>query len=140
MENQISDIKKAFDAYAQTFNLLDPEKVVPFFHLPSMLMTSDQVAVMQKPEEVLGVFQKLMESLKHKDFDESKIISMNTHQLSDNQGIISGVAKRFNSQGAEIEHFGFTYTLRKTEEDWKIIAGVIHDPESITNHGGMELT
>jgi hypothetical protein len=134
MQNQINDITIAFGAYAQAFNSLDPKQVEPFFHLPAMLMTSAEVAVMQNSIEVCKVFKTLMEDLKVKDFKESKIIgSLKVTQLSDNQGQVVGVAKRFNKADKEIEHFGFTYTMRKVEDRWKIIAGVLYEPETFSN-------
>ena len=45
-------------------------------------------------------------------------------------------ATRYRKDESVLEHFGFTYTLRKTDEsftinsveyNWKIITGVIHD-------------
>jgi 3-oxoadipate enol-lactonase len=134
MQNPINDILREFGAYAQTFNLLDPKQVEPFFQVPAMLITSEEVAVMQNSIEVCGVFEKLMNDLRTKKFKESKIIgSLKVTQLSDNQGQVVGVAKRFNESGTEIEHFGFTYTLRKVETKWKIIAGVLYEPETFSN-------
>ena len=134
MQNPINDILKEFGAYAQTFNLLEPSKVAPFFHLPAMLITSEEVAIMQNSVEVCGVFEKLMNDLRKRKFKESKIIgSLKVTQLSDNQGQVVGVAKRFDELGTEIEHFGFTYTLRKVETKWKIIAGVLYEPATLSN-------
>jgi 3-oxoadipate enol-lactonase len=134
MQNPINDILRSFGAYAQTFNLLDPKQVEPFFKVPAMLMTSSEVAVMQNSGEVCKVFKKLMNELRKKKFKESKIIgSLKVTQLSDNQGQVVGVAKRFDVEDKEIEHFGFTYTLRKVETKWKIIAGVLYEPETFSN-------
>ena len=134
MQNSINDILISFGAYAQTFNLLDPKQVEPFFEVPAILMTSEEVAVMQNSVEVCGVFEKLMKDLKTQEFKESKIIgSLKVTQLSDNQGQVVGVAKRFNKADKEIEHFGFTYTMRKVEDKWKIIAGVLYEPETFSN-------
>jgi 3-oxoadipate enol-lactonase len=134
MQNPINDILRTFGAYAQTFNLLDPKQVEPFFQVPAMLMTSEEVAVMQNSDDVCKVFEKLMNELRDKKFKESKIIgSLKVTQLSDNQGQVVGVAKRFDVEDREIEHFGFTYTLRKVETKWKIIAGVLYEPETFLN-------
>jgi 3-oxoadipate enol-lactonase len=134
MQNSINDILRTFGAYAQTFNLLEPTKVEAFFHLPAMLMTSEEVAVMQNSGDVCRVFEKLMNKLRDKKFKESKIIgSLKVTQLSDNQGQVVGVAKRFNQSDEEIEHFGFTYTMRKVEDKWKIIAGILYEPETFSN-------
>ena len=133
MQDQREDIQKTFGEYLSAFNTLKPTEVESFLHLPSMLMTSGQVVVMHKTDEVLGVFNVLMESLKLKNFAESKLIgSLQVTQLSDNQGLVIGAAKRFDKKDQEIEHFGFTYTMRKVEDKWKIIAGVLHDPETLT--------
>ena len=139
MQDQSLAILKKFGEYAQTFNLLEPNKVALFFHLPAMLMTSEQVAVMNSSEEVIGVFTVMMDELRVKKFKESKIIGdLQVTQFSDNQGQVVGVAKRFNDKEEEIEHFGFTYILRKIKEkdklkdEWTIITGVIHEPERLS--------
>jgi hypothetical protein len=119
---------ETFGAYAKAFNTLEPKEVEHFFNKPSMLMTSEEYVVMTDSKTVLGVFEKLMKSLKAKDFKESKVLSLETKQLSDNQGLVVGTAKRFDKADQEIEHFGFTYTLRKVGDEWKIIVGVLHDP------------
>ena len=132
MQDQRKDIQKTFGEYLLAFNTLKPTEVESFLHLPSMLMTSGQVVVMHKTDEVIGVFNVLMESLTLKNFSESKLIgSLQVTQLSDNQGLVVGAAKRFDKKKQEIEHFGFTYTLRKVEDKWKIIAGILHDPETL---------
>jgi hypothetical protein len=134
MEDQREAIKDRFIAYSIAFNSLEPTKVLDFFHLPAMLMTSKEVAVMEKPIEVLGVFAILMDGLKEKKFKESKIVSpLKITQLSDNQGQVVAVAKRFDLANEEIEHFGFTYTLRKVEGDWKIISGILHEPKTFSD-------
>lgn len=132
MEDQRTDIQKTFGEYLLAFNTLEPTEVESFLHLPSMLMTSGHVVVMNKTDEVLGVFNVLMENLKLKNFAESKLIgSLQVTQLSDNQGLVVGAAKRLDKKNQEIEHFGFTYTMRKVEDKWKIIAGILHEPKTI---------
>jgi hypothetical protein len=82
----------------------------------------------------LGVFAILMDDLKRKNFKESQIVgSLEVKHLSDNQGQVVGVAKRFNQSDEEIEHFGFTYTMRKVEDKWKIITGILYEPETLSN-------
>ena len=139
MQDPSLAILKKFGEYAQNFNLLESTKVAPFFHLPAILMTSEQVAVMNSSEEVIGVFTMMMDELRVKNFKESKIIgNLQVTQLSDNQGQVVGVARRFNDKEEEIEHFGFTYILRKIQDqdkvtdEWTIIAGVIHEPKLLS--------
>ena len=89
MQDQLNDMLRTFGSYSLAFNTLEPIKVEPFFHSPSMLMTSEQVVVMHKIEEILEVFKALMESLKLKNYKESKIIDeLKVTQLSDNQVLV----------------------------------------------------
>ena len=46
--------------------------------------------------------------------------------------LVGGVAKRLDKDNQEIEHFGFTYTLRKVGDELKIVGGVIHDAETLS--------
>jgi 3-oxoadipate enol-lactonase len=133
MNNQLDAIRKTFIEYADAFNLLDPTKVEPFFKTPSIMMNSELVVVLKEPKEVIGLFTVFMDKLRKEKFKESKILSLQVSQLSDNQGLVVGVAKRFNQADEEMEHFGFTYTMRKVEGNWKIIAGVLHEPETLSN-------
>jgi hypothetical protein len=38
---------------------------------------------------------------------------------------------RFNTNGQELERLGETYTLRKVDNDWKIVVAMVHDPGAI---------
>jgi 3-oxoadipate enol-lactonase len=133
MNNQLDAIRKTFIEYADAFNLLDPTKVEPFFKTPSIMMNSELVVVLKESKEVIGLFTVFMDKLRKEKFKESKILSLQVSQLSDNQGLVVGVAKRFNQADMEMEHFGFTYTMRKVEDKWKIIAGVLHEPKTLSN-------
>ncbi len=63
--------------------------------------------------------------------------------LSHNTAIVSGSATRFKRDEAtasevELERIGVAYTFRKDQDNvWKMIAGIIHDPETaiaFSNH------
>ncbi len=43
------------------------------------------------------------------------------------------IHRMFDRVDAEIEHFGFTHTLRKIEGDWKIVSDVLYEPETLSN-------
>jgi 3-oxoadipate enol-lactonase len=133
MKNQLDAIHNTFIEYAEAFNSLDPTKVEPFFKTPSIMMNSELVLVLKESTDVIGLFTVFMDKLRTENFKESKILSLQVSQLSDNQGLVVGVAKRFNQADEEMEHFGFTYTMRKVQDSWKVIAGVLHEPETLSN-------
>jgi hypothetical protein len=131
--SEITVAKARFIKYLKAFNQLEPEQIPPFFYLPSMLMTSDIVAEpMTTEDKVKEVFTPFMDSLKKQGFSRSEILSLNEKMLTDKISIFSGSAIRYKKEGeteSELEKLGFTYTLRKDDQDdtWKIIMGIIHD-------------
>ncbi len=138
ISNEIEAVKAQFIKYSEVFNKLKPELISPFFHLPSMLMTTKVVATMTTAKEVEGVFTQFMDSLRDQNFTRSKldIDNLGAKILSENIAIVSGAAIRYKkdpTMGAEVEleQIGVTYTFRKdVSNDWKIIAGIIHNPEN----------
>jgi hypothetical protein len=62
--SSIAPAKAGFLEYPNAFNLLDPEKIPPFFYLPSTLMTPEIVAPPMTTEAaVKAVFTPFMDSL-----------------------------------------------------------------------------
>lgn len=128
MTDDTKAVFKTFTDYAQAFNTLNPDLVAPFIHLPALLITLDAVIPISNDAEVKGTFSQFFEQLKQGDFKESKVHGLQINQVSQNQAIVSGTATRYKTNGSVLEHFGFTYTLRKVDKDWKIVAGVLHKP------------
>ena len=130
------EVKATFMSYLGAFNTLKAANVSGYFHLPAVLMTKDQVPFMNSIDDVEAVFGQLFKYLNDNEFKRSTLDSMQIKMVSDNQAIVVGVATRYKIDESVLEHFGFTYTLRKTDEsftinsvehNWKIITGVIHD-------------
>lgn len=125
-----------FIEYLKAFNQLEPSKIPDFFYLPSLLMTPQIVSTpMTTKKEVEAVFTPFMADLKDKGFSRSELLSLKEKQLSHNITIFSGSAIRYKKEGeteTELEKFSFTYTLRQDEQDkqWKIVMGIIHDPDT----------
>jgi hypothetical protein len=128
----IAAVFKLFTDYSIDFGKLDSNLIPTYFHLPSMLMTSKIVAPMGDENQVKKVFTQLFEKLKHDKFKESKLDSLNISKVSENQAIVTGVATRYREDDSVLEHFGLTYTLRNTNQGWKIIVGVLHDPNEFS--------
>ena len=134
--NAMTPAKAQFIKYSQAFNELDASLIPPFFYLPSMIITQKEVASpMTTKDEVIKVFTPFMADLKCRGFSRSDLKSLSEKQLSENTVIFSGSAIRYKKEGeteTELEKLGFTYTLRLdyTDNQWKIIMGIIHDFEN----------
>lgn len=73
----------------------------------------------------------MIAGLEKDNYDHSETDQLSTKLLSKNTALVSGIGTRLKKDGSELEKFGFTYTMRKTDTDWKIIAGIIHDTEAV---------
>lgn len=127
-------VTDAFINYSKTFEKIvadnDPKDIIPFFHIPAILIAPEQDPVLLASEtNIIVVFDKLIQQLKAAGFDHSKLNTISTKLLSPTEGLVSGTATRYKDKAEKniLQEFGFTYTLRKTDQEWKIIAGIIHD-------------
>lgn len=141
-ENTLRTALEIFKDYSQNFEVMvnreDATIILPFFYLPSILITPGQDPILMISEQqVIGVFQQLISTLKARHFHHSKLTQISTKELSAAEAIISGTAIRYQDQAENqvLEELGFTYTLCKKEMAWKIIVGIIHGTEAaITFH------
>lgn len=141
MSDEIQAVEAQFIKYSEVFNKLDSKLIPPFFHLPSMLMTTSiPPKVMTTAIEVEGIFTIFMGSLRKQNFTRSELDmnNLSAKMLSENTAIVSCSAIRYKKDQitdaeVELERIGVTYTFRKTDDQdnfWKIVCGIIHDPSS----------
>jgi len=51
--------------------------------------------------------------------------------MSENTAFVSVRRVRYKTDGQKLERLGETYTLRKTEDGWKIAVAMMHDPDTL---------
>jgi len=124
---------QTFSDYSQTFEGMvatgQAKVIAPFFFLPSILIAPSQEPLLMTAEhEVIRIFEQLIHQLKGAGFDHSKLTKVSAKELSSMEVMISGTATRYQDQAETqiLEEFGFTYTLRQSSMNWKIILGIIH--------------
>lgn len=130
--NEVETIHKTFLEYGETFKTLNPLKVLAYYQFPAILIENGS-----KPRTLpfwpfgwlvgLVLFSVLMLELRRDQFQRSDITQLSVQQLSDDLALVSGRATRFKKDDTELKRFGFTYTMRKSQQGWKIIVGTIHD-------------
>jgi len=47
---------------------------------------------------------------------------------SDDLVVVSGSGILVKQSGEELRRFGMTYTPRRSNQDWRIVVAVVHDP------------
>jgi hypothetical protein len=133
MADDTQTILNTFQDYAKTFESLNPLAILPFYHYPALLISSNKVAALNHQLEGLIKLSFVMAELKFRGYDHARTEFLSVRQLGNNLAIVSGVVIRYKKDrhekdDDELERFGLTYTLRKVDESWKIITGMLHDP------------
>jgi len=127
MTHHLQTALDTFHRYAQTFEKLNPSTVLSFYHYPAILVSPNKTVAINNWVEGLVTFTFVMLDLKWRGYDHSKTESLSVRQLSDTLAIISGTVIRFKQDETELERFGLAYTLLQVENQWKIVAGMLHD-------------
>jgi ketosteroid isomerase-like protein len=124
-------ITRTYTAYFQAFQTLNPQAVLPYYHVPSMLLSPQGVTIMATATEVEALFSQIIEGLKARNYARSELTDLRVQQLSDSIAMLSISGVRYTTDGEQLERLGVTYTLRKTDASWQIVLTTIHDPDSI---------
>jgi len=131
MARDAEAIIQTFTNYVQTFQALDPHAPLLYCHVPCMFISPQGVRVMATAAEVIALFSQVMEGLKARSYARSELTDLHVHQMSENTAFVSVSRVRYKSDGQELEQLGETYTLRRTDDGWKIAVAIIHDPDTV---------
>jgi ketosteroid isomerase-like protein len=131
MAREEEAIKQTFTKYIETFQTLDPYATLFYFHVPCMFIPPQGVRVLATAADVETLLTQIMEGLKTGGYARSELLDLHVNQMSENTALVSVSRVRYATDGRELERFGETYTLRRTEGGWKIAVAMIHDPDII---------
>jgi ketosteroid isomerase-like protein len=127
----IEAITETFANYVQTFQTLDPHTTLPYFHVPCLFIPPQEVRVLPTAADIEALLIQVMEGLKARGYVRSGLTDLHAHQMSENTALVSVSRARYKSDGQELERLGETYTLRRTDNGWKIAVAMIHDPDTL---------
>ena len=119
--------ESAFHAYMQAFETLDPEKALPFYHLPSMFIAPHGVFPVPDANTARALLSQFMGQLRSQSYRRTEVVGLAVRNLSPDLASCAGTFVRFNASGEEIARVGFTYTMRNAGS-WKVIVAAVHDP------------
>lgn len=125
-------ITRTFTKYAQAFQTLDPKAVLPYCHVPCMLIAPQGALVMATPAEVEALFAQMARGLKARGYARSELTDLRVRQVSETIAFVSVGRVRYKTDGQELERLGETYTFRKTGDEWRIVVATVHDPDSLS--------
>ncbi len=85
--------------------------------------------------EIETFFSRVMEGLRARGYARSELTDLQMKQMSQDTALVSVGRVRYKTDGQELEQLGETYTLRNTDEGWKIAVAMIHNPDTVLRMG-----
>jgi hypothetical protein len=115
---------------SQAFQTLKPQTVLSYCNAPCVFISAQGVVVMTNPTEIETLVGRMMAGLKACGYGWSELTGLQVSQMSETIACVSVSRIRYKTD-KELERLGKTYRLRKNHCDWKIVAAVSHDADSI---------
>ena len=135
MDNETEKIIQTYRNYVQAFQSLNPKAILPFYHAPFMSISSREVRVLDTPAEIENSFARNMDILRENKYARTDIIEIFARQMSKGLALVSVILERYSSEGEQLGGAGktytYTYTLRKTDNNWKIVSAMAHDAAAL---------
>ncbi|MBN1380527.1 MAG: hypothetical protein JXA41_02510 [Deltaproteobacteria bacterium] len=139
VNSEIEKIIQTYRDYIDAFQSLNPQAILPFYHVPFVSISAREVQVLNSPVEIENSFARNMEILRENKYVRTDVVELHARQMSKGLALISVNLERYDADGRQLGGPGriypYTYTLRKTEDSWKIVAVMAHDPEAILRMG-----
>jgi hypothetical protein len=126
MQDQTKKVEETISEYNEAFAKLQPSILGPFYHYPSILITPETAVTINNGFKLWIVFTKIVADLKKQNYGRSETGPLKIKLLSNNLAVVSAVATRYTKDNQLLTSFGFTYTMRKVDERWKIIVGTMY--------------
>ena len=124
MTTATATITQAFERYVDTFQSLDPKATLRHLHVPAVVLDTRGPLVLSTEADAEAFLTKVMRDLVARGYTRSAITESYGHLLGETTALVSVSRIRYATAGRELERLGETYTLRKTGDDWKIVAAV----------------
>lgn len=131
MTGKEDPLSRLYTEYIQAFQTLDPLAILPYYHVPSVMISSQEVIVMTTTAEVEACFAKMMKGLKKRSYARTEIEEIHVTQMSDGIALLSVEFMRYKTDGEKLHRLKATYTFRRTDGGWMIVTVVSGDPEKI---------
>ena len=119
------------ESYTASFASKSAEEVVPFFHVPMLVVFETGVVAMNRNLDIVRYVQSIQSKLAELDYTYSNWTKLRIKELSSGLVVASTSAVRYNGDGGIIAETGSTYVLRKAEDGWKIATFISHAPDRV---------
>jgi ketosteroid isomerase-like protein len=124
-------VDHAFRDYNDVFSRGDLSAIGQHCNVPLVVISSQGVEVLTTMSEIEGFYGGILRDLRERGYSHSIRLELHVKLLEQTTALASAVFVRQKTDGSELETFGVTYVLRKTEGEWKIAVMVRTSPANI---------
>jgi hypothetical protein len=129
MSSETDLIERTYRAYFTVFQMGDPRAITPYFHLPSLFMSTSGVHALTNLRDAEQFFDRLIYGLRTRGYARSVLSEVKIKQLTEDIALVNARGERFKRDGELLERIAALYTMRKADGTWRIASATMYDPE-----------
>jgi hypothetical protein len=129
MKNEIELVERTYRAYFTVFQMGNPRAITPYWHIPSIFVSQAGAFALTSGKDAEEFFERLIYALRQRGYARSVLTSVQVTQLADDLALVYARGERFTKEGDLLERMSGVYTMRQTDETWRIATAVMTDPE-----------
>jgi ketosteroid isomerase-like protein len=122
------DAVRLLHEYYSAFSTLNVAAVLPYFHEPSLLMGPQGVFAATTHALLAAIISPTMDGFRDRGLSRTELRVLNLKSLSATAMSVLGIARRYKSDGDQLDQVGVTYVMHKGDHGWKIAVVILHDP------------
>lgn len=130
-------IERTYRAYFTVFQMRDPRAITPYYHVPSLFVSSDGAFALTSVRDAEQFFERLIYALRERDFARSVLTHVEVKMLADDIALLNATADRYKRDGALSESVSSLHTFRKEDGTWRITMTMMYDPAYALSLGGQ---
>lgn len=122
-------IERAYRAYFTVFQMRDPRAITPYYHIPSLFVSSAGAFALTGVRDAELFFERLIYTLRERDYARSVLTRVEVKMLAEDIALVNAAADRYTREGQLSERTSSLHTFRKEEGTWRITMTMMYDPE-----------
>jgi hypothetical protein len=130
-QERTAGLDEFFASYREAYTALDLDAVLDHYTVPLLSVTADDLYWLTDADDLESVMGAYLETLRERDYDRGEIDRLAYHPLTDRDVLVSSAWTRYTIDDEVLERLGTTYLCRRADDGWRIVALVLHDPETV---------
>jgi hypothetical protein len=121
---------EAFRSYAKAFQQLDPGAIPAHFETPALASTPRGLLALSDAAAVERTYAGVMGDAKAKAYARSEFYDLTEQRLAAELSLVTGGCVWIDKSGQVIQRFGISYVLHRSQDTWRVVVALIHEPSS----------